>query len=447
MRPSACPGTRLAPYNAAMERNDLRRRRARALGPAYRLFYDVPLHIVRGEGAWLYDADGRRYLDGYNNVAVVGHAHPAVVDALAAQAARLNSHTRYLHEGVVAYAERLTSLLPDGLDTCMFTCTGTEANDLAVRMARAVTGHTGAVTLADAYHGHSVAVYPLSTEDCPAQERPPWVAVAPAPDEYRAGARNRRDAFAAERGAAVGEAAAGLSARGHGAALFLCDTAFSSNGVLMPPPAYLETAFAGIRAAGGLALADEVQAGLWRLGEQAWGFRAAGVVPDIVTLGKPLGAGYPIGALVTRRDIAEAFAREHHYFNTFAGSPVAAAVGLAVLDVIEAEDIPRNVRATGRHLADGLHGLQQRYPLVGDVRGAGLFFGIELVRDRATRAPAPDAAGRIRERLRENGVLLGTTGPHGNVLKIRPPLVFGRAHADLLLQVLEESLEWAQHGG
>jgi 4-aminobutyrate aminotransferase-like enzyme len=427
-----------------MNREDLLRRRERALGPAYRLFYEAPLQLERGSGAWLYDVDGRRYLDCYNNVAVVGHAHPAVVEALARQAGRLNTHTRYLHERIVEYAERLVGLLPDGLDVCMFTCTGTEANDLALRMARAVSGHAGAVTLADAYHGHSVAVFPLSTEDCPEAERPPWVAVAPAPDEYRAGAQDRREAFAAERGAAVAEAAAQLAGRGHGAALFVCDTAFSSNGVLTPPPAYLQTAFRGIREAGGLAVADEVQAGLWRFGERAWGFEASGVTPDIVTLGKPLGAGYPLAAVVTRREIAAEFARDHHYFNTFGGSPVAAAVGLAVLDVIEAEDIPGKVQATGRHLADGLRDLRRRHSLIGDVRGGGLFFGIELVRDRATREPAPDAAARIRERLRQNGVLLGTTGPHGNVLKIRPPLVFGRRHADLLLQTLKESLAWAE---
>ena len=427
-----------------MDREDLASRRERALGPAYRLFYEKPLHLERGTGVWLYDVDGRRYLDCYNNVAVVGHAHPAVVEAVARQAGRLNTHSRYLHEGVVEYAERLLALLPDPLDVCMFTCTGTEANDLALRMARAATGRTGAVTLAQAYHGHSVAVYPLSTEDCPETERPPWVAVAPAPDAYRAGADEGHEGFAAGCGAAVGEAAAGLIRRGHGAALFLCDTAFSSNGVLTPPPAYLRTAYRGIRDAGGLAVADEVQAGLWRCGAHAWGFEAAGVTPDIVTLGKPLGGGYPLAAVITRREIAAKFARGHHYFNTFGGSPVAAAAGLAVLDVIEAEDIPRNVAETGRHLADGLLDLHRRHPLVGDVRGGGLFFGVELVRDRATREPAPGAAARIREHLRENGVLLGTTGPHGNVLKIRPPLVFGRRHADRLLHKLEESLAWAE---
>jgi 4-aminobutyrate aminotransferase-like enzyme len=420
----------------------LLRRRERVLGPAYRLFYDVPLHIVRGSGVWLYAADGRRYLDCYNNVAVVGHAHPVVLEAMAQQAARLNTHTRYLHENVVAYAERLVGLLPDGLDVCMFTCTGTEANDLALRIARAATGRQGAVVLDDAYHGNSTAVYPMSTEDCPADERPPWLAVAAAPDDYRAGARERAGDFAAERGAAVAAAARALKAGGHGAALFACDTAFSSNGVLTPPPAYLREAYRGIRAAGGLALADEVQAGLWRLGDRPWGFEAAGVVPDIVTLGKPLGAGYPLGAVVTRREIAAAFAQRHHYFNTFGGNPVAAAAGLAVLDVLEREGIAENVQETGRHLAAGLQALQQRHERIGDVRGRGLFFGIELVRDRATREPAADEAARVRERLRGNGVLLSTTGPHGNVLKIRPPLVFAPRHADRLLEALDEGLAW-----
>jgi len=425
-----------------MSDTDLLRRRARVLGPAYRLFYERPLHLVRGEGAWLFDAGGRRYLDCYNNVASVGHAHPAVLEAMAAQAARLNTHTRYLHENIVAYAERLGALLPDGLDVCMFTCTGTEANDLALRIARAVTGQRGAVALADAYHGHSAEVFPLSTEDCPAGDRPPWLAVVSAPDDYRAGARDHAEAFAAERGAEVAAAARALDERGAAPALFICDGIFSSNGVLTPPPAYLREAYRGIRAAGGLAVADEVQSGLFRLGERAWGFESAGVVPDIVTLGKPLGGGYPLAAVVTRRDIAEAFARRYHYFNTFGGNPVAAAAGLAVLDVIENEGLPAQVEATGRYLADGLRALQSRFALIGDVRGRGLFLGVELVRDRATREPAGEEAGRLRERLRENGVLLGTTGPHGNVIKIRPPLVFGREHADLLLQALDEGLAW-----
>jgi len=422
--------------------DDLLRRRERALGPAYRLFYEEPLHLVRGAGAWLFDAKGRRYLDCYNNVAVVGHAHPAVLEAMAKQAARLNTHTRYLHENVVAYAERLAALLPDGLDVCMFTCSGTEANDLALRMARAVTGRPGAVVLEDAYHGHSGAVFPLSTEDCPADERPDWLAVAPAPDDYRAGARDRADEFAAERGARVADAAAALAERGQPPALFICDGICSSNGVLTPPPAYLREAYRGIRAAGGLAVADEVQSGLWRLGDHAWAFEAAGVVPDIVTLGKPLGGGYPLAAVVTRREIAAAFARRYHYFNTFAGNPVAAAAGLAVLDVIEREGIARNVQATGRYLAAGLREIQARQPLIGDVRGRGLFLGVELVRERATREPATAEAARIRERLRAAGVLLSTTGPHGNVLKIRPPLVFDTAHADCLLAALDEAFAW-----
>jgi len=417
-------------------------RRRRALGPAYSLFYREPVHLVRGEGAWLFDASGRRYLDCYNNVASVGHCHPRVVEALARQAATLNTHTRYLHENVVDYAERLAATLPDPLSVCMFVCTGTEANDLALRMARAVTGNHGVIVTEDAYHGNSTAVFEMSTEEYPAAERPDYLEAVAAPCRYRGPCRDSDDPGIAYAGR-VAEAVAALAARGHRPALFVTDNAFSSNGVVTAPPGYLQEAYRVVRAAGGLAVADEVQSGLCRLGDHWWGFEDSEVVPDIVTMGKPLGDGHPLAAVVTTPDIAAAFARRYGYFNTFGGNPVSAAVGLAVLDVIEDEAILARVGETGRYLRAGLQRLADRHQAIGDVRGKGLFFGVEIVRDRAAREADAGAAAGIREHLRRHGVLLGTTGPLNNVLKIRPPLVFGREHADVLLAALQEALQLA----
>ena len=412
------------------------------MGPAYRLFYEEPLHLVRGEGAWLYGADGRRYLDCYNNVAAVGHCHPRVVSALEGQASRINTHTRYLHENVVRYAERLGATLPEPLSVCMFTCTGSEANDLAYRIAKTVTGNAGVVVLDNAYHGTTDAVFGFSPEEYPAEDQPRHVACVEAPDGYRGRHRYGEPGLGAAYGAQVGVAAERLGGRGLAPAMFISDNIFSSNGVLTPPPDYLREAYRSVRAAGGLAVADEVQSGLCRLGDNTWAFEDSGVVPDIVTMGKPLGDGHPLAALVTTPEIAAAFAERYGYFNTFGGNPVSAAVGLAVLDVIEEENILQNVRETGRHLKNGLLELEQRFDRVGDVRGKGLFYGVELVRDRETREPAAGCAARVREYLREHGVLLSVTGPQDNVIKIRPPMVFTRDHADQLLEILEDALRW-----
>jgi 4-aminobutyrate aminotransferase-like enzyme len=419
---------------------DLLQRRARALGPAYRLFYEQPVHLVRGEGAWLFGADGKRYLDCYNNVASVGHCHPHVVAALSRQAATLNTHTRYLHENVVAYAERLGATLPGELSVCMFVCTGTEANDLAVRIARVVSGNDGVIVTEGAYHGNSTTVYQLSTAEYPAAERPEWIETVEAPCSYRGRFRDPGPAAAREFAGLLEPAIGRLAARGLRPAMFLTDNIHSSNGVLTPAPEYLAEAYRRVRATGGLAVADEVQSGLCRLGDHYWGFQDSGVTPDIVTMGKPLGDGHPLAAVVTTPEIARRFARKYDYFNTFGGNPVSAAVGLAVLDVIEREDLLKNVHDTGAGLADGLRGLMARHALIGDVRGKGLFYGVEIVRDRETREPAVAEAARIREHLRENGILLGTSGPGNNVIKIRPPLVFNREHAALLLEALDGAL-------
>jgi 4-aminobutyrate aminotransferase-like enzyme len=384
-------------------KKDLLQRRLRAMGPAYRLFYREPVHLVRGEGVWLFDSKGQKYLDCYNNVASVGHCHPHVVDALANQAATLNTHTRYLHENVVRYAERLGNTLPGELSTCMFVCTGTEANDLAFRIARTVTGHEGAIVTEHAYHGNSIVVTELSTEDYPASERPGYLETVEAPNPYRGAYRYGDPEWGDSYAALADRAVARLAGRGKKPAMFICDNIFSSNGILTPPPEYLHS----------------------------------DVVPDIVTMGKPIGDGHPLAAVVTTPAIAEAFARQFHYFNTFGGNPVSAAVGSAVLDVIEKENILQNVNQVGAQLRAGLMALSRKHERVGDVRGKGLFYGVEMVRDRKSLEPAKEEAQGIREHLRDNGVLLGTTGPLDNVIKIRPPLVFSGSNAVELLEKLE----------
>ena len=435
---AACGRVGRAPAGVDIEQ--LRERRGRALGPSYRLFYDRPVHLVRGEGTWLYDADGRRYLDCYNNVASVGHCHPHVVGALARQAATLNTHTRYLHDNVVRYAERLAATMPADLRVCYFVCTGTEANDLAIRIARVVSGHEGVIVSDDSYHGNSNVVGAASTCMYPKSEQPEWLATVPPPNGYRGEYRYGTPDLGPKYAAHIDTAIAKLQQRKQGAAAWLCDIIFDSNGTILSPPGYLEYTVKAIRAAGGLFIADEVQSGFYRTGDQMWAFSYSGVVPDIVALGKPIGDGHPIGAVITTPAIAAKFAAKFSYFNTFGGNPVSAAVGMAVLDVLEREGIQRNVIAAGKVLETGLAKLAARYPLVADVRGKGLFWGLEIVRDHETRAPAVAEADRIMNLLRDDGFLLGRTGAFDNVIKVRPPLVFTPDHARMLLEGLDRAL-------
>jgi 4-aminobutyrate aminotransferase-like enzyme len=435
---AACGRVGRAPAHVDFAR--LRERRSRALGPSYRLFYDRPVHLVRGEGTWLYDADGRRYLDCYNNVASVGHCHPHVVAALARQAATLNTHTRYLHDNVVRYAERLTATLPADLRVCYFVCTGTEANDLAIRIARVVSGHEGVIVSDDSYHGNSNVVGAASTCMYPKSEQPAWLATVPPPNGYRGEYRYGTPDIGTKYAAHIDTAIAQLQERGQGASSWLCDIIFDSNGTILPPSGYLEYTTRAIHAAGGLFIADEVQSGFYRTGEEMWAFRYSDVVPDIVTLGKPIGDGHPIGAVITTPAIAAKFAEKFSYFNTFGGNPVSAAVGMAVLDVLEREGLQQNVVAAGKVLESGLARLAARHPLLADVRGKGLFWGLEIVRDHAARAPAIEEADRIMNLLRDDGFLLGRTGAFNNVVKIRPPLVFTPDNARMLLEGLDRAL-------
>ena len=413
-------------------------RRNSLLGSAYRLFYDDPVHIVRGEGVWLFDSEGKRYLDMYNNVPHVGHCHPTVVEALCKQIGTLNTHTRYLHENILDYAERLTGKFPAALDTAMFSCTGSEANELALRIARKCTGGTGVIVTDFAYHGNTQAIFEISTEDLPAAEVPDYVVTVPTPDVYR---QDFSESGAGERFAdTVQDALDTLAQRGIKPAAFVIDTIISSGGVIATPPGYLKRAAELVRKAGGLFIADEVQPGFGRTGHHFWGYEIDDFVPDIVTMGKPMGNGHPLAATVCRRELIDDFAKHAHYFNTFGGNPVSCAAGLAVLDVIEREGLQENALEVGLYLNEGLRDLATRHESIGHVRGDGLFKAVELVHDRESREPAGDLARTVVEALRHEGVLTRHIGLHGNILKLRPPLVFDRDNADFFLERLDAAL-------
>ncbi|MFD1330279.1 aspartate aminotransferase family protein [Mycoplana ramosa] len=407
-------------------------RREKVLGPAYRLFYEKPLHLVRGEGVYLYDAAGEKYLDAYNNVASVGHCHPRVVEAITKQTAVLNTHTRYLHEGIIDYAETLTATFPDALSQAMFTCTGSEANDLAVRIARYVTGGTGIIATELAYHGLTSAVAEFSPSLGESVTLGPHVRTVPAPDSYRSSADVVMEKFGRDVRAAIAD----LKRHGIKPAMLITDTIFSSDGIFAGPKGFLKSSVDAIHEAGGLFVADEVQPGFGRTGEAMWGFERHGVAPDMVTIGKPMGNGYPMAGIVLRPEVIAEFGPQARYFNTFGGNPVAAAAGKAVLDTVRIEGLQQNALEVGRYLMDGLKSLSGTYPVIGDVRGSGLFIGVEIVADPAERRPDAALTTRIVNGLRERRVLISASGPNANVLKIRPPLVFSRENADLLVEAL-----------
>jgi 4-aminobutyrate aminotransferase-like enzyme len=414
--------------------------RRRLLGPSLTLSYRTPLHIVRGEGAYLYDADGRAYLDCVNNVAHVGHAHPRVVEAGIAQMRLLNTNTRYLHESVLRYAERLTALLPRHLEIAFFTNSGSEANELALRLARTATGRPDVATVDVAYHGNTqrlVEISPYKFAGPGGAGQREDVQVVPLPDGYRGRHRGTdrttADAYLADARAVLANA----DTAGHPAGAAIAEAIPSVAGQIVPPEGWLAGLFDAARAVGAVPIADEVQVGFGRVGIDTWAFGALGAQPDIVTMGKPIGNGHPLGAVVTTRAIADAFANGMEYFNTFGGNPVSAAIGLAVLDVIEVERLREHARVTGERLLADLRGLAARHEAIGDVRGMGLFLGIDLVRDRETREPDAALAGELANRAAERGVLLSTDGPFHNVMKIKPPLVFSDADADRLVETID----------
>ena len=417
--------------------------RRQHLGKSLSISYDEPLKIVRGSGQYLYDETGRAYLDAVNNVPHVGHCHPQVVQAGQAQMAVLNTNTRYLHDDLVRYAERLCATMPDPLRVCFFVCSGSEANDLALRMARTHTGQHDVITVDAAYHGNLSTLIDIS----PYKFDGPGGAGAPAhvhkvllPDPYR-GPYKADDPNAGEKYAAhVQTALETAEARQRDVAAFFCESLLGCGGQIVLPPNYLQTAYGYVRAAGGVCVADEVQVGFGRVGSHFWGFELQQVVPDIVTLGKPIGNGHPMAAVITTPKIAASFNNGMEYFNTFGGNPVSCAIGQAVLDVIEAEGLQDNALRVGNRLKQGLTQLTPKYPLIGEVRGEGLFVGVELVLNQTTLAPAPAHAAYIANRMKEHGILISTDGPLHNVLKIKPPLVFDADNADFLVRTLDKIL-------
>ncbi len=422
-----------------MSDDALLERRHRLLGAGAPLFYERPLHLVRGEGVRVWDSDGRCYLDAYNNVPHVGHCHPHVVEALATQAKTLNLSTRYLDERILDYADMLTATFDESLARVALCCSGTEASELALRIARACTGNDGVIVTDFCYHGNSATIAALSTAFIGPEGIDPRVRTITVPDPYRL--RDGVEPAAAEAHTAdVADAIASMADAGMKPAAIFFDPVFATEGVPAIPPGYVERAVALTRDAGGLYIADEVQPGLGRTGAAMWGHRLYDAVPDLVTLGKPMGNGHPLAGVVARPDLIDDFASRAMYFNTFGGNPVACAVGRAVLEVIENEGLIENARAVGAHIQDGLLVLQQKHAVIGEARGYGLFVGVELVTDRATKAPAATATNAVMNGMRARGVLIGRTGRHDNVLKIRPPMPFGIEDADQLLAALDDTL-------
>ena len=407
------------------------------------LSYDRPLKIVRGWMQYLYDDTGRAFLDVYNNVPMVGHSHPRVVRAVQKQAALLNTNTRYLHDNILQDAERLTALLPMPLRVCFFLNSGSEANELALRLARTHTGREDVIVLEHAYHGHTstlIDISPYKFQGPGGKGQKPWVHVAPIADDYR-GIHRRGEAELGRKYAGhVAELFEKLKREGHGAAAFIAETLPSVAGQIVFPPGYLSEVYRHVRAAGAVCIADEVQVGFGRLGTHFWGFETQAAVPDIVVLGKPIGNAFPLAAVVTTPEIAASFANGMEFFSTFGGNPVACAAGLAVLDVLEEDHLQRNALEVGADWLRDLRSLQAKYPLIGDVRGMGLFLGIDLVTDRHARTPATAQAHFVVNRLRDRGILAGTDGPHHNVLKLRPPLIFSAADAAFFTSALSSIL-------
>jgi 4-aminobutyrate aminotransferase-like enzyme/murein DD-endopeptidase MepM/ murein hydrolase activator NlpD len=416
--------------------------RRELLLPNLSISYDKPIKFVRGEGVFLIDDSGRAYLDCFNNVCHIGHAHPVVVEAMAKQAETLNTNTRYLHDNIVAYAERLTATLPKELTVAGFVNSGSEANSLALRLMRAHTGRENAITLDWSYHGTTqelIDISPYKFRRKGGKGPKPHVHVATVPDSYRAPDNWSVEEHGKRFAESVAELIAGMQAKGEGPGFFIAESIPSVAGQVFLPEGYLKEVYRLVREAGGVCIADEVQVGFGRVGSHWWAFETQGVVPDIVTMGKPIGDGHPMAAAVTTREVTDSFNNGMEYFNTFGGNPVSCAVGLAVLDVIESQDLRGNALTIGNYLMDAFRAMQTRYDVIGDVRGLGLFLGIELVTDRRTKAPATEFARAVSNGARRRGVLMGTEGPHDNVLKMRPPMIFSKRDADHLIAVLEET--------
>ncbi|KAK2863222.1 hypothetical protein Q5P01_002755 [Channa striata] len=418
--------------------------RKKHVGPSCKIFFSHdPIKIVQAKGQYMYDETGQRYLDCINNVAHVGHCHPDVVKAGAQQMELLNTNSRFLHDNLVLYAQRLQATLPDKLSVCYFVNSGSEANDLALRLARQYTGHRDIITLENAYHGHVsslIDISPYKFHQLSGAELSPFVHVAPSPDVYRGKYRADHPDPAAAYASEVKDIIAKVHTKGRKIAAFIAESLQSCGGQVIPPVGYFQQVAEHIHKAGGVFIADEVQVGFGRVGTNFWAFQLQGAdfVPDIVTMGKPIGNGHPMSCVVTTKEVAEAFMSSGmDYFNTFGGNPVSCAIGLAVLDVIVKEDLQGNALHVGRYLANLLEKQKEKHALIGDVRGCGLFVGVELVRDRLKLTPATAEAQEVIYKLKEELILLSADGPHRNVLKFKPPMCFTGEDADLVVEKID----------
>ena len=414
-------------------------RRHRVMGKYAPLFYDQPIHIIKGKGVWLYDTDGTKYLDMYNNVPTVGHCNPYVVKRITEQVQTLNVHTRYLHETIVEYSERLLATFDQSLDMLVMTCTGSESNDIAIRMAREHTGKMGIICTDDAYHGNTTVVDEIATQFHQGQVKGCNVKSIPTPDSYRPLDGLTGTALGSAYADKVKQAIDEFNAEGIGFAAMLIYPILANEAIPVIPEKFIELAAQHVRDAGGLVIFDEVQSGFGRTGSM-WGYQQTGVVPDIVTLGKPMGNGHPVAGVVTSSKLMDEFRSRSEYFNTFGGNPVSSAAALAVLDVIQKDNLIENARKIGAYLKDGLEQLKEKYQLIGDVRQRGLFIVVELVLDLESKEPAPEAAHAIVESMKSQGILLSKTGIARNALKMRPPIVFNQENADQVLSALNQAL-------
>lgn len=422
----------------------LLKERKELIGKNLSISYKKNLKIVKGALQYLYDDKGNTYIDCVNNVSHVGHCHPTVVKAMQRQIATLNTNTRYLHDNIVEFAKKITTTLPKELSVCYFTNSGSEANDLAIRMSRHYTGQKDVIVLDHAYHGTSTVAIELSPYKFDGKggfPQPAYIHKAQNPDQYRGEFRYDDKDAGHKYAKDVQRIITKLKNEHKAPAAFICETLLGVGGQIPLPENYLKDAYQYVRAAGGICIADEVQVGFGRVGKKFWGFELQGVSPDIVVLGKPIGNGHPLAAVVTTSEIADAFNNGMEYFNTFGGNPVSMAAGIAVLDVIENEELQRNALGTGNHLLQGLKRLMNKFPIIGDVRGYGLFIGAEIVKDRNTREPALPEIDIVVEKMKERGFLLSTDGPLHNVLKIKPPLVFSKENANELVENLEDVLK------
>jgi 4-aminobutyrate aminotransferase-like enzyme len=423
--------------------NDIIKRRKKYIAPSFSVSYDEPLHIVSGSGQYLYDSNGKKYLDAVNNISHVGHCHPKIVEAANDQNQKLNTNTRYLHDSILTYAQNLSETLPEELGVCYFTNSGSESNDLALRIARLYNDSYESIVLSGAYHGHTsslIDISPYKFSGPGGIGKPNFVQVVPMPDIFRGEHRLTNAKPGEYYLGLLKDAISNIKQKGKRLAFFMVEPIMGCGGQVIIPEDFMRKSFEIVKKAGGLCIVDEVQIGFGRVGSHFWGFEMSGVEPDIITIGKSIGNGHPLSVVITKKHIAESFNNGMEYFNSFGGNPVSCKIGQAVLNVIKEEKLQKNAYETGTYLLDGLKVLKEKHNIIGDVRGKGLFIGIELIKNYDAMIPASIEAGLVVNQLKQKGILISSDGLDHNVLKIKPPLVFNKKNADYLLEILDSVL-------